>query len=450
MARLVGQDSDVVLELESGETVLGRGPLLKIVDKRVSRSHATLEWENGILRLCPKHSNPCFLRPEGRSEFTTLVRDEWVELHHGNQISLLPDSLQYSVELETSQRERAGSQEQKERQREESRERETNEEREGSEKEEDAGPEREVKVATGMSQEKAANQHEQELYGGDDVSSVSAAVEGERRSAAAGTGRRRILPSWLSGGVATSSKTTASSRGSSRKTAGSGSRTVSGETSGSKTGSEPCGGSSSNKAPVRRKRKLSPSPDDEETSPSAAQATVTRDSVPQSVGGSPESGGPATPLPPCPYGAACYRKNPAHFQEFSHGRVDDRPHCPYGNACYRKNPEHRNQFQHSGPPAEGAAATKRARQTRRKRNSTEGVMSVLAGGSDDSDGPNTYDYNDSFIDDKELSGGSTSYGGESEDSDWAPPTQGGAEEEEVGDLVDEAKGFISNKKMWQP
>ena len=32
-------------------------------------------------------------------------------------------------------------------------------------------------------------------------------------------------------------------------------------------------------------------------------------------------------------------------------------------------------------------------------------MSVLAGGSDDSEGPNTYDYNDSFIDDKELSGG---------------------------------------------
>ena len=367
----------------------------------MSRSHATLEWENGILRLCPvseephpylptysrsitittmilhfgrmslivgtlhvlfasfslqKHSNPCFLRPEGGSEFTTLVRDEWVELHHGDQISLVPDSLQYSVELETGQREgagsqaqeeragsqaqeeragsqaqqeRAGSQAQEERQREDSREQKTTEERVGSEKEEDAGPEREVKVATQTSQEITANQqqtHEQELDGGNGVSSVSAAVEGERRSAGGGTGRRRVLPSWLSGGsggVATSSKTAVSSRGSSRKTAGSGSRTESCETSGSKTGSEPCGGSSSNKAPVRRKRKLSPSPDDEETSPSAADgqdvslsvnthyiplaAAVTRDSVPQSVSGSPESGGPATPLPPCPYGAACYR-----------------------------------------------------------------------------------------------------------------------------------------------
>ena len=47
----------------------------------------------------------------------------------------------------------------------------------------------------------------------------------------------------------------------------------------------------------------------------------------------------------------------------------------------------------------------------------------------------------------------TSYGGESEGSDWAPPTEGGGggeEEEEVGDLVTEAKDFISNQKMWQP
>ena len=31
-------------------------------------------------------------------------------------------------------------------------------------------------------------------------------------------------------------------------------------------------------------------------------------------------------------------------------------------------------------------------------------MSVLEGNSDDDGGPNTYDYNDSFIDDDELSG----------------------------------------------
>ena len=55
----------------------------------------------------------------------------------------------------------------------------------------------------------------------------------------------------------------------------------------------------------------------------------------------------------------------------------------------------------------------------------------------------------------------TSYGGDSEDSEWAPPQPatsqaggegGGGEEDEddVGELMEEAKSFISNKKMWKP
>ncbi|XP_009981530.1 PREDICTED: aprataxin and PNK-like factor [Tauraco erythrolophus] len=52
---------------------------------------------------------------------------------------------------------------------------------------------------------------------------------------------------------------------------------------------------------------------------------------------------------PCMYGTGCYRKNPIHFQQFSHphdddyhetetvtqDNDDDRPECPYGTACYR-------------------------------------------------------------------------------------------------------------------
>ncbi|KAM6280404.1 aprataxin and PNK-like factor isoform 2-T2 [Porphyrio hochstetteri] len=67
---------------------------------------------------------------------------------------------------------------------------------------------------------------------------------------------------------------------------------------------------------------------------------------------------------PCMYGAGCYRKNPVHFQQFSHphdddyhetemvtqGRDDNRPECPYGTACYRKNPQHKLEYKHSAPP----------------------------------------------------------------------------------------------------
>ncbi|XP_021146679.2 aprataxin and PNK-like factor isoform X2 [Columba livia] len=70
---------------------------------------------------------------------------------------------------------------------------------------------------------------------------------------------------------------------------------------------------------------------------------------------------------PCMYGTGCYRKNPIHFQQFSHPNDDDyhetetvtqdnddnRPECPYGTACYRKNPQHKLEYKHSAPPETG-------------------------------------------------------------------------------------------------
>ena len=51
----------------------------------------------------------------------------------------------------------------------------------------------------------------------------------------------------------------------------------------------------------------------------------------------------------------------------------------------------------------------------------------------------------------------TSYGGDSEDSDWAPSVGGGGGgegepgslEEDVGELVGEADSFLKNRKMWR-
>ena len=74
-------------------------------------------------------------------------------------------------------------------------------------------------------------------------------------------------------------------------------------------------------------------------------------------------------------------------------------------------------------------------------------VSTLTGDSDDDGQPNTYDYTDSFIDDDndQSSEESTEYGGDSEDGDWAPDVN-----EDVSELVGEAKDFMSNKKMHKP
>ncbi|CAF1352093.1 unnamed protein product [Rotaria sp. Silwood1] len=66
-------------------------------------------------------------------------------------------------------------------------------------------------------------------------------------------------------------------------------------------------------------------------------------------------------LPQCPYGSKCYRKNPAHFNEYSHSdsvsisvtpkvvttdTSKTLPVCPFGATCYRKNLLHFAEYSH--------------------------------------------------------------------------------------------------------
>ncbi|NWW44503.1 APLF factor, partial [Pedionomus torquatus] len=135
---------------------------------------------------------------------------------------------------------------------------------------------------------------------------------------------------------------------------------------------------------------------------------------------------------PCMYGTGCYRKNPIHFQQFSHPNDDDyhemeivtqdnndnRPECPYGTACYRKNPQHKLEFKHSAPP---------------------GRRAVEKEGASDEE-PNDYDPNDSFRDNEEEECEPTD-----EDSDWEPSSEE-KDSEDVEILLQEARRFVKTKK----
>ncbi|EMP31774.1 Aprataxin and PNK-like factor [Chelonia mydas] len=136
---------------------------------------------------------------------------------------------------------------------------------------------------------------------------------------------------------------------------------------------------------------------------------------------------------PCMYGTGCYRKNPVHFQQFSHpgdrdyhdvavvsqDDDDDRPECPYGTTCYRKNPQHKLEYKHTAPPGK----------------------SVLEEDSDNDGEPNEYDLNDSFLDDEEKE----EYDPTDEDSDWEPDPED-KDNEDVETLLKEAQKFIKTKK----
>ncbi|XP_043916079.1 aprataxin and PNK-like factor [Protopterus annectens] len=148
--------------------------------------------------------------------------------------------------------------------------------------------------------------------------------------------------------------------------------------------------------------------------------------------------------------AVSVMKNPNHFKEFSHpgdedynqsaqdvnvsDSDDDRPECPYGTACYRKNPQHKIEYKHTENPVPEA---KRKRPKQRAANKGK---SVLDGDSDDDGEPNDYDLNDSFIDDEISEEEEEEFDQSDEDSDWEP------ESEEVDVLVKEATQFVKSKR----
>ena len=71
--------------------------------------------------------------------------------------------------------------------------------------------------------------------------------------------------------------------------------------------------------------------------------------------------------------------------------------------------------------------------------------SVLDGASDDESAPNTYDYNDSFIDDSKVSKDAKESQESTQDSSQ-DKDEDDEEEEDVDELKKEAKDFIKNKK----
>uniref|UniRef100_A0A8C3X6B8 Aprataxin and PNK-like factor n=1 Tax=Catagonus wagneri TaxID=51154 RepID=A0A8C3X6B8_9CETA len=495
--------------LAPGETVIGRGPLLGITDKRVSRRHAILEVVGGQLRIKPIHTNPCFYQSSEKSPFLPLKTNLWFWLNPGDSFSLLVDKYIFRVfsthsetEMECTLR--------------------------NSQMLDEDDILNETSKSSSVDLPDEISQPAPRLERGAEIAKTQSTTNsmsflGESRDFSKQqpnpAQRKRILPAWmLTENLSDQNLSVAVISGDNNLIWGSGKEEICKDKTQVNIKQQgrkrliSSGSSESTSAEQNTEKKCKDADREESvisskempqslftktlhnTEVNNVETNIQRNEIPveelgevsvrkiiakgtpnkvdkvrsytescssaqgkssqdKSQMSHPESSShPSSPetlhakaassilqgseenklkRTSCMYGANCYRKNPVHFQHFSHpgdsdygdvhvtcqDEADDRPECPYGASCYRKNPQHKIEYRHSTFPVRSSSDE------------------------DDSVGqPNVYDLNDSFIDDEEEE-----YEPTDEDSDWEPGKEE-LEKEDTEELLKEAKKFIKRKK----
>ena len=80
--------------------ILGRGPLLKITDTKISRNHAKIIYDNEkqSLVFINTGKKPCYIKQtKEEKEFNFVEKDECIEIGGGSTIGLLPDQYIYEI-----------------------------------------------------------------------------------------------------------------------------------------------------------------------------------------------------------------------------------------------------------------------------------------------------------------------------------------------------------------
>ncbi|XP_074845545.1 aprataxin and PNK-like factor [Carettochelys insculpta] len=547
---LAPADGGCTVALPPGQTVLGRGPLLGITDKRVSRRHAILEVVGDQLRIKPVHVNPCFYQSPENSNLLPLETDEWHSLSPGDSFSLLIDKYVFKVlsprsDMESTLRKNSKIADETANTSSSSG-YPTKMSCESSLTEVTSCSNNNIQVKVHSLLERTAEIPKNKTSSKSSPFSVNCKENEELKP----VGRKRMLPSWmLQGDLMVQSLSTPVTKRGGGVTRGRGKssmeqsrangeerkRSSSEEHSGDfkeikqdqikkcKTTEEetmisPIKGNDASRISLTRAvgkveenesktqsqgiessveksdcqlhskksdhrldaesqlsteaNKMNERETTEKIIHSASQQThqdmpscshvslaetrafdLNEDpkaedfNSARSMDAQKASNQSKQKRTPCMYGTDCYRKNPVHFQQFSHpgdsdyhevevisqDDDDDRPECPYGITCYRKNPQHKLEYKHTAPPE---VETRRTRGKTTKRGE-----SVLEEDRENYDEPNEYDLNDSFIDDEEKE----EYDPTDEDSDWEPDPED-KNNEDVETLLKEAQKFIKTKK----
>ncbi|XP_067325804.1 aprataxin and PNK-like factor [Anolis sagrei] len=497
------------LELPPGETVLGRGALLGVTDKRVSRKHAILKVAGSHLSIKPVHVNPCFFQPTKNGQILPLDIDKWHQLNPGDSFSLLVDKYAFKVlftplEVETQRKHchllvedipnQTSSVLQPNRM--------LHQQPPGQQS---TPSKKRQLLETHLPLEKPA-----------ETPNKFSASFSETKEAQPAEKRKRVLPTWMLQTDPSPSASVSDTGNGVKIVKDSGKKRKMNENEDTslmtvdmpgiseelvreleknenKVRHQKAGGSAGQCSYLPENEEVDLSPQNVRTCQLTETNTTgaienkgeddsfktelfSQDRPSQSLDNKDE----IQELPQinqttktdisnlnrsqnvmqnsnisihqrrraCQYGRNCYRKNPIHFQQFSHPgdsdypdtevvaetENDNRPECPYGTSCYRKNPQHKLEYKHTAPPES------EKRQTRAK--STKKGKGISLKESDDDGEPNEYDLNDSFIDDEEEE---EECEPTDEDSEWEPDFQD-QDNEDLDTLLEEAQDFAKAKQ----
>ncbi|KAJ7341608.1 hypothetical protein JRQ81_005915 [Phrynocephalus forsythii] len=492
--------------LPPGETVIGRGALLGITDKRVSRKHAILKVAGHQLSIKPVHINPCFYQPTVNGQLLPLDTDKWHQLSPGDSFSLMVDKYVFKVLFTSS---------------------ESFQRKNCPHHVEDMAnqipatlqptkmPHRQPAVQETKSSSKSQilEEHSQLEKATEVPKKPSATIHDPEKQTF--SQRKRTLPTWMLQTDLTIQNPPASvpERGDGEKikqvhgkkkitenettlekqhvqgtsieldveriekaeskrvpqgmesSAEQCNPLLKNEEAGLNLDAESCqsGGTETTNTTENRLESTSSKREWVSRGEDASRSSVHQGEIQELVQNpatkrdmsnvigsrdvSQSSNIPTCQRTACQYGRSCYRKNPIHFQQFSHPGDSDyyvaeavnqadngnRPECPYGASCYRKNPQHRLEYKHTIPP-ESERRQKRPRAAKKGRG-------AFTDKNDQGDELDECSPSDSFIDQEENKECEST----DEDSDWYPDVQD-QDNEDFGTLLKEARHFVKRKK----
>ncbi|KAF5308181.1 hypothetical protein FQR65_LT06361 [Abscondita terminalis] len=371
-------DKVPIANLKEGVHPFGRGALLECDDRRVSRNHGIIEITNNAVTIASTHQNPCFYQTADSKTITILPKHSPVSLNDGDKFALLADQFWYRVKIEKS-------------------------EIAGNNIDEVLNDHNESNKSTHNGDTEITKRN-YESDDGDNLQNKKIKLNDEPSPA-------NVTEEHVISETPSASKTNVPFTAEDAKL----------------------------KAMLfssdEEDNQIPPLslPQTDETGKSAETKDVAEN--PDNKAGTSKTNVKRQWRDYCIYGAECYRKNQAHFIEYSHpgdsdyesDPNDDRPACSFGSQCYRTNKDHRKGYKHPRGGNIPKPPKNKQKPTPKKR--TNNVNYVQESSEDD------YDMDDPFMADSGSEFEIDSVSEDDTDSDLSDA----AEEEETKRLVKESR-----------